>query len=188
MRNDKFIGVFDNVLTSEEHKKLHDHLSNCGWHIFKSPNNNEFRFSTTLYNNLMDIPEEYDIFAQNHKSVQILYEKITDILRPHIGNYEAKSIFIDCKPYGMNSFLHTDGGEYTLIYYANLDWDSQWEGGTSIYDKDKTDRLDCVKYISYKPNRLIVFPSKMLHRGMPVDRSCFAPRFVVVVRGVVNAK
>jgi hypothetical protein len=187
MQKDKFIGVFDDVLSNEDQKKIYDHLNTCSWRIFKTQLNNvDFHFTSVFYNNLMGIPEEYDIFAQNHKPIHVLYEKFVETIQPHIGKYEATSIYANCKPYGLNSYLHIDGGDYTFIYYANLEWDAQWEGGTSIYEKDEEGHLDCVRYISYKPNRLIVLPSHMLHRGMPVDRNAFGPRFIVVARGVVN--
>lgn len=187
MRKDNYIGVFDDLLSKEEQTKVHDHLNSCSWQIFKTKADNvDFHFTSTFFNNLMDIPEEYDIFVQYHKPIHLLYQKITETVEPHIGKYKPSQIYANCKPYGLNSYIHTDGGDYTFIYYANLEWNAQWEGGTSLYEKDESGRLDCVRYISYKPNRLIVIPSNMLHRGMPVDRNAFGPRFIVVARGVVE--
>jgi hypothetical protein len=184
MQRNDYVGVFDNVLSSEEHQKVFDHLNKCNWQIFKPSSDVDLHFTSVFLNNLMDIPEEYEIFKQFHNPIHVLYEKIVELATPHIGNFSPTQIYANCKPYGLNSYIHTDqGGKYTFIYYANIDWKSQYEGGTSLYAIDADGKYDCIRYVSYKPNRLLIIPSNVPHRGMPVDRNHFGARFIVVARG-----
>jgi len=183
LRSD-YVGVFDDALSKEDHHKIFDHLNNCSWQIFRPSSDVDLHFTSVFLNNLMDIPEEYEIFKQYHNPIHVLYEKIVELASPHIGNFSPTQIYANCKPYGLNSYIHTDqGGNYTFIYYANLEWQSQYEGGTSLYAKGVSGKLECTRYVSYKPNRLLIIPSKVPHRGMPVDRNHFGPRFIVVARG-----
>jgi Rps23 Pro-64 3,4-dihydroxylase Tpa1-like proline 4-hydroxylase len=69
-----------------------------------------------------------------------------------------------------------------MVYYPALEWNPEWEGGTAFYKKDENGEYDAIKYVSYKPNRLVLFPAKIPHRGMPVDRQCTAPRYVIAMK------
>lgn len=62
------------------------------------------------------------------------------------------------------NFPHTHRGEWSLLYYINLDWNPEWSGETMFYD----DALSKVEYTSlYTPNRLIVFDGDIPHAIRP---------------------
>lgn len=88
---------------------------------------------------------------------------------------------MNCNPYGTNSYIHEDDGDMTAIYYPCIRWEAQWEGGTSFY-KNLNKGYDAIRYVTYRPNRLIVFNAKIPHRGMPVDRSCTIPRYIIAMK------
>ena len=69
-----------------------------------------------------------------------------------------------------------------MVYYPALKWDTEWEGGTCFYEQDINGEYDAIRYVSYKPNRLVLFPAHIPHRGMPVDRACTDPRFVIAMK------
>ena len=81
--------------------------------------------------------------------------------------------------YGIIDDKHTDDGDITVIYYPNQNWDHNWEGGTALYSEDFT---DCIRYCSYKFNRLFMFPAKTVHRGMPLTKECTELRRVIVFK------
>jgi hypothetical protein len=184
MPKNNLIKVFDHVLTKEQQYRLYEHLNGCNWQLIRLNSDVDTYFTSTFFNGGMNIPEEYDIFKQFHSPIQVLYDKIVELTEPYLGKYRPTTIYANCQTYGLNSYIHTDScGDYTFIYYANLEWNSQNEGGTSLYQYNQEGEADCVKYVSYRPNRLLLIPSNMPHRGMPVDRNHFGPRFIVVARG-----
>jgi SM-20-related protein len=81
--------------------------------------------------------------------------------------------------YGMDGSIHTDDGDITVLYYPCKNWQTQWEGGTSFYTPEWD---DCIKYASYKFNRLILFKASIPHRAMPVTRECHELRTSVVFK------
>jgi SM-20-related protein len=85
--------------------------------------------------------------------------------------------------YGIDGSIHTDDGNVTALYYPCMDWDVSWEGGTSFYNKEMN---DCIKYVSYKFNRMILFDAKIPHRAMPVTRECYELRTSVVFKASMD--
>jgi hypothetical protein len=79
-------------------------------------------------------------------------------------------------------FYHTDGkpGDLTLLYYANVEWDINWEGETPFASDD----LKHIEYASpYTPGRVIIFDASIPHKstqplpGAPYYRFTFAAKF-----------
>ena len=75
--------------------------------------------------------------------------------------------------HGLEPHMHTDDGDFTMIYYPRLDWKSDaWGGGTLIDGQ----------LVPYKGNRLVVFDAYLKHKAMPVSRECYELRNVVVFK------
>jgi hypothetical protein len=84
-----------------------------------------------------------------------------------------------------------------MIYYPNLDWKIEWDGGTIIYgeeedhDKDR-DQLHGLlptkieNVAEYKGNRLIVFDAWRWHSAQAVRRECYELRAVIVFKTHAN--
>ena len=83
--------------------------------------------------------------------------------------------------YGMDGHVHVDDGTVTALYYPNLDWDANWEGGTIFYNDEIS---DAVNYTTCRFNRLCIFDPTIPHRHMGVSRNCFRLRMIIVMKCV----
>jgi len=81
-------------------------------------------------------------------------------------------IYMNAHTHGIEPHLHTDDGDFTMIYYPRLDWKLEYGGGTYIDGE----------LIEYKGNRLVVFDAPLLHSAMPVSRECYQLRTCVVFK------
>ena len=82
-------------------------------------------------------------------------------------------IYCNAHTHGLEPHMHTDDGNFTMIYYPRLDWESDaWGGGTLIDGQ----------LVPYKGNRLVVFDAYLDHKAMPVSRECYELRSVVVFK------
>ena len=87
-----------------------------------------------------------------------------------------KRLYMNAHTHGIEPHLHTDDGDFTMIYYPLLDWEMDWQGGTMVDGR----------YIPYIGNRLIVFDAYLPHHAMPVSRQCYRLRSVVVFKTYVE--
>ena len=170
------IDVYDDVL--EEHnailiddevKKLswkYDYPSepskpNKHWHVLCGHNKEEcdlwnYYWADTLFNMLMD--------KFNFKSKY----NVDDYVR----------IYCNAHTHGIEPHLHTDDGDFTMIYYPRMDWKKEWGGGTLVDDT----------LVPYAGNKLIVFTASLPHKAMPVSRECYQLRTCVVFKCNVMRK
>jgi hypothetical protein len=79
-------------------------------------------------------------------------------------------------------FYHTDGSEeeLTMLYYANVEWNANWEGETPFASDD----LQHIEYASpYVPGRVVLFDASIPHKssqplpGAPYYRFTFVTKF-----------
>jgi len=164
------IDVYDDVL--EEHnailiddevKKLswkYDYPSepskpNKHWHVLCGHNKEEcdlwnYYWADTLFNMFMD---KFDF--------KVKYN-VEDYVR----------IYCNAHTHGIEPHLHTDDGDFTMIYYPRMDWKKEWGGGTLVDDT----------LVSYAGNKLVVFTASLPHMAMPVSRECYQLRTCVVLK------
>jgi 2OG-Fe(II) oxygenase superfamily len=191
MANDKFF-VFDDVLSIKEHEDLFAHMKNLSWtNRWSSANrrpdmSDVWHWNFTFFQAQQNMPamtvEQLADLNSRHPSIISLWAKASDLFAEHLGKFDILRLYANCNPYGTNAYIHVDDGDYTAIYYPCTDWDPEWEGGTCFYEKDENENHDAIRYVSYKPNRLVIFPAHIPHRGMPVDRRCWQPRYVVAMK------
>ena len=75
-------------------------------------------------------------------------------------------------------------------YYPRLDWETEWGGGTAIYQEGTgvsrtgypKNPYQIDKSVTYKGNRLIVFDAYLPHQALPVSRECYELRTCVVFK------
>ena len=94
-------------------------------------------------------------------------------------NFETKyfvddyvRIYCNAHTHGLEPHLHTDDGDFTMLYYPRIDWQDRWGGGTLIDGQ----------LVPYKGNRLVVFDAYLEHKAMTVSRECYELRTVVVFK------
>ena len=65
--------------------------------------------------------------------------------------------------FGVEPHMHTDDGDFTMMYYPRMDWQPEWTGGTAIWDDEGKNILE---YSNYVGNRLLIFPAFNNHQAM----------------------
>lgn len=83
--------------------------------------------------------------------------------------------------YGLGGRPHLDDarpGSYTLLYYPMEEWNMEWDGETVFYDE----RGEIALSVQPKPNRAVLFDSRILHVGRAPSRSCPALRVTVAYK------
>jgi hypothetical protein len=101
-----------------------------------------------------------------------------------------KRIYCNSHTHGIEPHIHTDDGDFTMIYYPRLDWELEWGGGTAVYKEDTGNPKDpnykanfqLDKSVTYKGNRLIIFDAYLPHQALPVSRECYQLRTCVVFK------
>lgn len=90
--------------------------------------------------------------------------------------------YVNSAVYGDSYFAHRDCPEtslnVTVLYYANLIWQTDWGGETIFYD----DNEDAALAVSPKPGRLVVARGAILHRANVPTRSCYEERLTVAYK------
>ena len=78
-----------------------------------------------------------------------------------VENYER--IYCNAHTHGIEPHLHTDDGDFTMIYYPRIDRKTEWGGGTLVNET----------LVPYVGNRLVVFTASFPHKAMSVSRECY---------------
>jgi hypothetical protein len=192
--NDQFF-VFDDALNDNDHHKLAKFMKGVLWSNQWSSTQDRpdgqfpeaWHFNIAFFNAQQGMPSatEEDIESLRKKGPALLplWNRVSELTREYLeSKYDILRYYANCNPFGVNAYIHVDDGDYTAVYYPATEWNPEWEGGTCFYEKDEEGRYDAIKYVSYKPNRLIIFPAKIPHRGMPVDKRCLVPRTVLAMK------
>ena len=83
-----------------------------------------------------------------------------------------KRIYMNAHTHGIEPVMHTDDGDFTMIYYPRMDWKPEWGGGTLIDGE----------LVPYVGNSLVIFDAHLPHMAMPVTRECYELRSVIVFK------
>lgn len=185
--------VIDDILSEEQHHRLFDTLKTLSfssqWSSAKRRIETSWHWNYLFYQGQQFMPpltdEEYELLKKTYPTIVPLWDRAKDIIAEKIGKHNLLRLYSNCNPYGTNAYIHQDDGDYTLVYYPATEWDSEWEGGTCFYDFNEyhgKGSFEAIKYVTYRPNRAVLFPASIPHRGMPVDRLCTVPRYVVAMK------
>ena len=90
--------------------------------------------------------------------------------------------YVNSSVYGDSYSAHRDCPEssnnVTVLYYANLIWQTDWGGETIFYNDDE----DAVLAVSPRPGRVVVGRGAILHRANVPTRSCYEERLTVAYK------
>jgi len=83
--------------------------------------------------------------------------------------------------YGLGGQPHADDerpGSYTLLYYPMQEWNDGWDGETVFFDE----RGEIALAVLPRPNRAVLFDSRVPHAGRAPSRFCPALRVTVAYK------
>jgi SM-20-related protein len=90
--------------------------------------------------------------------------------------------YVNNSVYGDMYYAHRDCSAHcshiTVLYYANLEWQTDWGGETIFYN----DANDAEVAVSPKPGRLVVARGAILHRGTVPTRACHEERYTIAYK------
>jgi hypothetical protein len=78
--------------------------------------------------------------------------------------------------------IHSDAelpNFYTAIYFANSEWNPQYGGELLFYNDDLS---EVIKGVICKPNRLVIFDSRIPHCAKQPIAECPFPRFTIAYK------
>ena len=184
--NDDGIAVIDDLMPVEEAERFNhiffeDKSWIAGWNRGLSDKNvNKWNWHRSVGNDVQNLYTESVDLSILPDEISNLWYYVEEAITEHFSvKHYMTRYYSNSHTYGVDGSIHTDDGDVTALYYPCMDWDAEWEGGTSFYNKEKD---DCIHYSSYKFNRLILFKAKIPHRAMPVTRECYQLRTSVVFK------
>jgi hypothetical protein len=188
--SERIIDVYDNVLPESDAKAIDDVMSKMMWgygHWKSDWDKNSYHWTRWCGKTPEEVIENGMEFVLNIWNT--LHTTLDFKSKYDLDTFER--IYMNAHTFGIEPNIHTDDGDFTMIYYPNLAWKSEWGGGTMFYDTyTKTDEVPIYnldKLVDCKPNRLVVFDAQLPHMGQSVIRDCFELRYVIVFKGSVRA-
>jgi Rps23 Pro-64 3,4-dihydroxylase Tpa1-like proline 4-hydroxylase len=145
------IFIADRVSTLAQHNQLYGFirrsLYNIGFEDTDAIERNQHKYLNSDYNhddfvnsgfkNILEQTEFYDRIKDHNFRLTINLSTPSDVY-----------------------FSHTHKNQWSILYYANLDWRPEWGGETLFYNDDQSE----IFYASvYTPQRLIFFDGEIPH-------------------------
>lgn len=161
----KLLEIYDDCFTYDER---------AGWAKFIK--NSLFRVDGSDYDakNQMQFYSSYSF--EDIKNMGILdspgFKLISD--DHNLLDRPLKQARINLSPPGDHASIHTDNKGLTFLYYANLEWELDWDGHTLFMN----DTLSEAEYTCiYKPGRVVVFDGSIPHMILNPSHKAGAHRF-----------
>jgi hypothetical protein len=96
--------------------------------------------------------------------------------------FEDERVYVNNSVFGDAYFIHRDCDpalrNVTVLYYANLNWHSDWGGETIYYNED----FEAEIAVTPRPGRLVVSRGAILHRGGVPSRICHEERLTIAYK------
>lgn len=175
--------VFDNVLPQQLYDQLVDATRKIGWQFgWRAPGNSDARY----WHHEVGFGEKAnveDVSARVREHPLKPFVEFMDWLRSNLVPPETPILryYLNGHTYGTDGWPHTDTDrtdELTAILYLNPEWRGEWGGETVVFNEHG----DIAGSVLPRANRLMTFPSNLLHAPRPLARACGALRVVLVVK------
>lgn len=125
-------------------------------------------------------------FASKVKPINRLIEIIDGNITK--GQFDIDRMYVNGYDYGNCPTVHVDNtaeGFYTLLYYANPEWQADWTGETVFYNEAQN---DIIKSVYPTPGRMVFFDSRIPHSARTPSRSCEFIRYTIAVKLIKNGR
>ena len=166
--------IYDNVLDNDTASLIDMEMKNMTWKYDYNSTKGAVNKHWHTYCGNDVIKEEYSFINHIWDTAKYKYdfEKLYKVQK-------FKRVYCNAHTHGIEPHVHTDDGDFTMIYYPILDWQPDWLGGTALWNNEKT---EIEKYVNYIGNRLLVFNAKLPHQAMSVSRQCYRLRTCIVFK------
>ena len=146
------IKIIDNVIPLERLKEIERSLTyNHPWYFTSDENlqtkKQKLTLGTIRHLN-SDVYSPGDLF-------------LLDILNKRFNTQNIYRSLRNCFRKSDNPQYHQDPGKYTYMFYVNSVWKRHWGAPTKFKEK----RYHLPRSVYPKPGRLVVFSSKLWHKG-----------------------
>ncbi len=98
------------------------------------------------------------------------------------GRLAISRMYVNAYTYGDCPTIHVDHdgpGHYTVLYYANEEWQARWSGETVFYTPDCS---EIVKAVLPKPGRIAVFDARVPHVAREPNRLAPVVRYTIAMK------
>ena len=102
------------------------------------------------------------------------------------GQCDIERMYVNAYTYGDCPTIHVDShepGHYTVLYYANEEWDTRWSGETVFYTPA---RDEIVKAVVPRPGRIAVFDGRVPHVAREPNRIAPVVRYTIAIKLVMK--
>ena len=158
------IKIIDNVIPLERLKEIERSLTyNHPWYFTSDDDNlqtkkQKLTLGTSRHLN-SDVYSPGDLF-------------LLDILNKRFNTQNIYRSLRNCFRKSDKTQYHQDPGKYTYMFYVNSVWKRHWGAPTKFKEK----RYHLPRSVYPKPGRLVVFSSKLWHKG--VSPTMFMPDYL----------
>jgi len=175
--------LFDNLLPHPLYDELVAASQQIGWHFgWRAPGRNDARYwhHEVGFGEKDNVEDVYPRVRQHPVSA---FAGFADWLRSTLVPPDTRILryYLNAHTYGTDGWPHTDTdrpGELTAVLFLNPVWRPEWAGETVIFDGNGNISASVLP----RANRLLVFPSDLLHAPRPLARACGALRVVLVIK------
>jgi hypothetical protein len=175
--DNRSIKIFDNVFDTSERISFYEFCRELNFQIIgKDSSLIEHQSDLTMVS--IFTPEIYE-----KSSFSYFIKKKDERIKNILSNTQIHSCMLNLTTPSDNYYTHTDsvtGSEgYTLLYYANLDWNPNWFGETIFYNENLKD----YEFVSpYIPGRIIIFDGNIPHCIRPQVFSASRFRMTLAIK------
>ena len=165
----KIIKVFDDLFDYHHRIAIMEKIS-------KSP----FNFASSYDSELENQHSTWSCFSQldpNHVDLFFLFN--SQLLQEEFKGYTPVRMWVNAATKDSDFNYHSDdlvSGYKSMLYYANIKWDVNWDGQTIWRSED----LKNVEFISdFVPGRVVVFDSTIPHKAIISSKGAPPFRFTI---------
>ena len=98
------------------------------------------------------------------------------------GSCGIERMYVNAYTYGDCPTVHQDDsreGSFTVLYYANYEWNCDWSGETVFYNEAKD---EIIRAVYPKPGRIVVFDGRIPHVAREPNRVCPVVRYTIAIK------
>lgn len=107
---------------------------------------------------------------------QVVDQKITGKM------FAIERMYVNAYNYGDCPTVHVDNaneGFFTVLYYANYEWNYNWSGETVFYNDEMN---EIVRAVYPRPGRIVAFDSRIPHVAREPNRICPVVRYTIAIK------